>query len=212
MRFWIGGPRILGMRTGVSFGPSDFRRSSRATRPTARSEAPSGGFVYVIRSDANVVKIGFSSNPINRIASLRTGSSYPLDFAFVGVTPGTGAEIEREAHRLLARHRLEGEWFDVTPEMATAAVMGAAAKIGHKLHPVAPNQVGQIIAIASGVEKMPGMVSDAPIERWVLIGALWAFLLGLAIWRLSSGDPAAVVLLPVAFTGLLMTWAFAKFT
>jgi cytochrome b subunit of formate dehydrogenase len=34
MRFWVGGPRILGLRTGVSFGPEDFRQVSRYRRST----------------------------------------------------------------------------------------------------------------------------------------------------------------------------------
>lgn len=180
MRFWFSGPRFMGIRPGVSFGPGDFRaKPGRASAgQTSTASAPEGSFVYVVRSDANVCKIGISTNPINRIAQLRTGSSFPLEFSFVGVTPGTGAEIEREAHKMLHRHRLAGEWFDVSPEMATTAVMGAAAKLNHKLHPVAPSQIGQIIAIASGTEAMPGTSSGlTPGARVVLKGLVWVAML-----------------------------------
>jgi hypothetical protein len=123
MRFFFMGPRILGIRPGISFGAEDFGRGRRIQRGPA--EPMTGGFVYVVRGDHNMVKVGVTTNPRARLASLRTGSAFPIDYAYLAVTPGdSGAAIEAAAHKLLDKHRCNGEWFDVQPEMAVAAIAG----------------------------------------------------------------------------------------
>jgi hypothetical protein len=67
MRFWLSGPRILGIRPGISFQPSDFR--PRPSRPRAAS------YIYVIKGEENNVKIGVTKKPAERLAQLRTGSA-----------------------------------------------------------------------------------------------------------------------------------------
>jgi hypothetical protein len=143
MRFFLFGPRILGIRPGISFGAEDFgRRTHRAP-----AEPMTGSFVYVVRGDHNLVKIGVTTNPRARLASLRTASAFPIDFSYIAVTPGTGFDIEQAAHTMLASHRCNGEWFDVAPEMAVAAIAGAAHKLGHPLLPVTLDRADQILQI-----------------------------------------------------------------
>jgi hypothetical protein len=125
MRFFIIGPRILGIRPGVSFGPSDFRKAFGAKRGATGNMT--GSFVYVIEGQAGHHKIGVSRDPIQRLAELQTGSPVPLRFAYIGVTPGTGYNIEGAAHDLLDAHRQEGEWFLVPASIAIGAVMEASA-------------------------------------------------------------------------------------
>jgi T5orf172 domain len=138
MRFWFSGPRIFGHRTGVSFGPEDLRALRNAQRPRqAGAGHPDGSFVYVVRGGGNLCKIGVSTNPTARLAQLKTASAFPIPFAFIGGTDGTsGYAIEQEAHRILDRCRAEGEWFQCPPELAIAAINGAAAKLGEKLAPI----------------------------------------------------------------------------
>ena len=94
MRFFLIGPRILGIRPGISFGANELLRL--ATKPTYRKSAEpiTGSFLYVIRGDHNLVKIGVTTNPNARIAHLRTASVFPIDFSYIAVTPGTGYDIE----------------------------------------------------------------------------------------------------------------------
>jgi hypothetical protein len=47
-------------------------------------------------------------------------------------------------------HRCNGEWFDVPPEMAVAAIAGAAHKLGHPMLPVTVDTADQILSIAGG--------------------------------------------------------------
>jgi hypothetical protein len=85
---------------------------------------------------------GFFWGLFERLAQLRTGSASNIDYAFLAPTSGDPYAIEREAHAMLARSRLNGEWFDVPPELAIAAVTGAAAKLGQSLTAKAPEDNG----------------------------------------------------------------------
>jgi hypothetical protein len=136
MRLPFFGPRILGMRPGISLGPEDFRSRRRAAPQRAVSSIE-GSFVYVIRGEHNLVKIGVSTNP-DALASLRSASPFALDIVYTAFTPGSGYDIVAAAHEALKDHRCTGEWFDVAPEIAVGAIAGAAHKLGQPLQPIKP--------------------------------------------------------------------------
>src|ERR1700730_17149504 len=149
MRFFFTGPRVMGIRPGISFSANDLLRL--ATKPKRRklAEPITGSFLYVIRGDHNMSKVGVTTNPTARLAQLRTASAFPIDYSYIAVTPGTGFDIERGAHAMLASHRCNGEWFDVQPEIAVAAIAGAAHKIVQPLLPVTAEVASQILQIAA---------------------------------------------------------------
>src|ERR1700681_3444478 len=119
MRFFLIGPRILGIRPGISFGANELLRLSAKPKHRKPGEPITGSFVYVIRGDHDLVKVGVTTNPTARLAQLRTASAFPIDYAYLAVTPGDSrAAIEAATHTLLDKHRCNGEWFDVAPEMA----------------------------------------------------------------------------------------------
>lgn len=127
MRFWFAGPRLFGgfIRPGVSFGPEDFRR---ARPPDVGAQSPRLDSVYVIEGGGHV-KVGVSADPPARLASLQTGSPHRLSMA-MAVPISRAYEVEAEAHSILAAKSVGGEWFDVSKEMAIAAVFGAADRLG----------------------------------------------------------------------------------
>src|ERR1700675_3910489 len=126
MRFFFMGPRILGIRPGISLSPDDFRKAFGSTTTTTRSRgALTGSFVYVIEGESGHQKLGVSRHPIQPLAQFQTGSPWPLCFAYIGVTPGTGYSIEGRAHELLDAHRKEGEWFLVPASIAIGATLEA---------------------------------------------------------------------------------------
>jgi len=158
MRFWFSGPRIFGVRPGVSFSPDDLRR---------RASGPSGSFVYVIRGDHNLSKIGVSTNPDARMAQLRTASPFPLEFAYISAIEGDGYDVEQEAHRILGSRRVNGEWFDVPPEMAISAVTGAAARLGRRL------SIGE----DQPPPARPGLIKSLwTMIEWALLAGVFYFL------------------------------------
>jgi hypothetical protein len=180
MRFFFTGPRFLGIRPGISFGPGDFRR---LTRPRQASDAGqmTGSFVYVISNGLGGHKIGQSTDPIQRISNLQTGSAQELKFAYIGVTPGTGFNVEGAAHDLLEQHRIHREWFAVPASIAIGAVIEAAQRLGEPIQQVSPEMVPQIIYQASQPEPAAPSRWRGNQRRtfWILLAIaslLWAFI------------------------------------
>lgn len=167
MRFWLSGPRIGWFRPGVSFSAQDLRPQVGKSRHAR--EKLDGSFVYVIRGDHNLCKIGVSKNPTARLATLRNGSPFPISFAFIGATDGTnGFAIEGEAHRVLNQYRAQGEWFDISPEMAIATVWAAAASLGERLAGVDPDRVDEVIRLCTSGEKRPRESIIVSLLTWII--------------------------------------------
>jgi len=165
MRFFFTGPRILGIRPGISLSPSDFRRTARRANTGG---AMTGSFVYVVQGAGGHHKIGVSTDPIARLAQLQTGSHQSLDFAYIGVTPGEGFNIERAAHDLLQGHRQSGEWFSVPASIAIGSVIEAAKRLGEPIQQVAPETVPQIIQLANQPDAPPAPSRMQRFWRWTL--------------------------------------------
>lgn len=84
--------------------------------------------VYVISNDANgLLKIGYADYLKSRFSGLNCGSPVNLQLRhFVHVVDTVIAKrIEGEVHKILAEHRRKGEWFDVSLEVAAAALSQA---------------------------------------------------------------------------------------
>lgn len=79
-------------------------------------------FVYVIQSQLGPCKVGKGHGP-TRLKELQPGSFVPLFLRHSIPTPGLDPlRVEGLAHKALRAHRLMGEWFDVTPEVAKEAI------------------------------------------------------------------------------------------
>lgn len=77
-------------------------------------------FVYMVVTETPVgvrphVKVGISSNPKSRLASLQTGSPYEITIAMLWAfnSRNDAASLEREFHIRNSSARLSGEWFDL---------------------------------------------------------------------------------------------------
>jgi hypothetical protein len=172
MRFFFTGPRIFGIRPGVILGASDFRK---AFAPSASRSNMTGSFVYVIEGQAGHHKIAVSRDPIQRKADLQTGSPVPLRFAYIGVTPGTGYNIEDAAHELLDAHRQEGEWFLVPASIAIGATLEAANRLGEPIQQVSAESVPQII-YRSGTAAPKGTVKFRDLVMSTVVVGAWIWL------------------------------------
>jgi hypothetical protein len=168
----IFGSRIVGLRTGISFRRSGGRRRDR----------DGGTFLYVLQGRHGLTKIGVSTNPNARLRQLRTASAFPIDFAFVAATPGTGFDIERKAHATLAPHRLHGEWFHVSAGTAVAAVRGAAYRLRKPLRPIKAGAIATLRGPA-----WPTGVARLEAAARFLVRALVVFVEGFAGAMLAAG-------------------------
>lgn len=67
------------------------------------------GFVYFVQgATTGAIKIGFTVNPKQRVASLQSSAPEPL--CLLGSVPGD-ENLERVIHSAFAESRLRGEWF-----------------------------------------------------------------------------------------------------
>jgi hypothetical protein len=81
-------------------------------------------YIYAIQAGGTgPVKIGLTNSPRARLKTLQTASPWPLK----GIALWCGAAFEEKLlHEMFAESRLEGEWFQPSPELLdTLAFLGA---------------------------------------------------------------------------------------
>ena len=79
--------------------------------------------VYWIETSDGHVKIGVTSNHVQRIAALRNGNHLRLTCQGCWeVGAGDALSIERQIHRLLAAYRTVGEWFLAPQDVVEDAI------------------------------------------------------------------------------------------
>lgn len=130
MRAYLYLGRVLGFPVGLSANLNEFGRKS--TRGSAQD------CVYVIERPDGHVKVGVTCNPRQRIKDLQTGSSLPLTYRCCLGVSGDAYAVETEAHRLLDRYHLRGDWFEVSPQAAMDAVWQAADNLAVPVGVAAP--------------------------------------------------------------------------
>jgi hypothetical protein len=67
------------------------------------------------------IKIGIAEDVRARLRELQCGS--PVELAIIGARPGYSSD-EARLHRVLAKHRLHGEWFEDCIEVRAAIAKG----------------------------------------------------------------------------------------
>ena len=93
----------------------------------------SGNYVYVINRADGALKVGFSKNPDQRLASRRGFLGEAASVVFSLHRPlGDAHRVEKMAHKVLQAFDVGYEWFDVTPEMARSAVVYAGLLADNK--------------------------------------------------------------------------------
>lgn len=77
-------------------------------------------FVYAIGSEDGPVKVGITTNLDSRLRSLQNGSATKLELIWVYTAEDRdeALKMERSFHECHNNIRLEGEWFNITAELA----------------------------------------------------------------------------------------------
>jgi T5orf172 domain len=171
-RFYLLGPRIFGIRPGISFRPDELLR-----KPPPRRQLQ-GSFIYVIRGDHGMLKIGVSTNPSARLAQLRTSSPFKLSFAYMGALRCNGYAVEAAAHETLAGYRQNGEWFNCPVDMAVAAIAAATYRLGEPIASGDPRLADEIVRrVAAETAAAPMPLLLLRIALGAAIGAIIALLI-----------------------------------
>lgn len=86
--------------------------------------------VYVLRAENGRIKVGRAERPLKRIERLSTGAAGALWLVFfIRLPEAVAGAVEERAHLILTDHHVTGEWFEVSPALAIAAVLEAVAQI-----------------------------------------------------------------------------------
>lgn len=116
-RVWDG--RLPAFRLGREFRV--LREHALSERTAAlmdmtklRSETIERQMVYFIGADHGPVKIGKAMNPEGRLRDLQCG--YPYELKILALVEGSTG-IEQGYHRKFAGYRLNGEWFERSPDL-----------------------------------------------------------------------------------------------
>jgi len=80
-----------------------------------------GGYVYAL-SSGGFIKIGATTNPKNRLSSLKSGLGHKVDSYFVSKWVANPLAIEKICHIRFSECRERGEWFNIDNECAIKAI------------------------------------------------------------------------------------------
>jgi hypothetical protein len=73
------------------------------------------GYIYLIRSDNKGFKIGYTTNPKNRITTLEVKLPFAIEYECLIKTDDIAA-LEKDLHTQFADKRINGEWFDLSED------------------------------------------------------------------------------------------------
>ena len=91
-------------------------------------------YLYVIGSTEHPhLKIGYSNNPIKRLADLQIAHANPLSLLhFTDISPETVKLAEKHIHACFADKKTSGEWFDIDLNTAVNAISSVRVEAGIK--------------------------------------------------------------------------------
>lgn len=91
-------------------------------------------YLYVIGWDANgPVKIGYTTDPERRLAQLQTAQPNPLQIFHTREVEAERARLmEGLVHKVNRRHKINGEWYNLSVDDAIAEIEMAFIQWGDK--------------------------------------------------------------------------------
>lgn len=160
-----------GKARAAKLSPEDRKRIA-AEAANQRWSAPGKQLVYVIGPDVGPQKIGIALRPALRVREIQTGNPAALRVALEFDPEECAAlQVERRAHWLLHEVRLNGEWFDATPEQAIAAVRQALIDVRNGRLAPTKEPSTTLRSIRLSVEKWEWLDAEAR-TRGVSVNAL----------------------------------------
>lgn len=122
------------------------------------------GYVYLIGSAKyGWFKIGKSRSPELRVNSLGILLPFKVDlYAMWG--SNSHSLLEAAFHRLYAAHRINGEWFGLTPEMLKGIIGDCAPHLAERIFPL--ESCGDIRVIRSSVTEDHSRPKHVGNPRW----------------------------------------------
>lgn len=86
------------------------QKEKRDAEKARRDSLPKDGYIYLLESDQNIYKIGYTKNPDRRAATF--GLQLPFSVRVKHLIPTNHMRIaEKQLHDKYSKYRVNGEWF-----------------------------------------------------------------------------------------------------
>lgn len=128
MNLRIEGSKIRRVRPGQG---SPYEGASAQKKKSSlfpkRIAAPSVGFIYVVRSEHGLIKIGSTTKPAVALAKLSKDTPFRLEVEFLCfLRADCYIQVEKLALAAMEPHRVNASWFGCDPETAAAEILASA--------------------------------------------------------------------------------------
>jgi hypothetical protein len=119
--------------------------------------------------DGGPIKIGVARDPAERLRRVQTG--YPFKLRITNLRPG-GLREEGRLHKRFRRHRIRGEWFAASDDLARLAKAHPASRTGRSAAIAEARSAAYSEGFQRGLEaarsKPQGELDDLDELRWIL--------------------------------------------
>lgn len=85
---------------------------NKLKKEKAKNTVASRQFVYLIKSETGLFKIGISTNPRSRLSSIISSSGMNAELIAFYATEDDARDVEKKLHKLFEKYRVRGGWFD----------------------------------------------------------------------------------------------------
>jgi hypothetical protein len=99
---------------GTKVFEREYREFMRGFIPKRKPTKLANNYSVYFMCCRNAIKIGYARDVQKRLKAHQV--SQPVPVGLMATTPG-GVELEREYHRMFAKYRIRGEWFEDAPEI-----------------------------------------------------------------------------------------------
>ena len=151
MHMRLQGSKIRAVRPGqgapVPYVPAPKKDSVFPIKPAP----PAVGFLYVVRSEHGLVKIGSTTRPAVALAKLCKKTPFRLDVEFLCfMRADCHTQVEKLAKAAIERHRVNAAWFDCEPELAISAIQIAAMDLDRRVITTTLQEMDESLRLAAG--------------------------------------------------------------
>lgn len=101
--------RITFKSTEPVFGWAHY---NKLKKEAAERDIKNRQFVYLIKSESGLFKIGISADPRSRLSQIISASGFGAELVAFYKTNEPAHLVEKKLHGLFAPYRVRGEWFD----------------------------------------------------------------------------------------------------
>lgn len=181
MRVWLSGPRMMGLRPGISMNVNELAGSASKSSSV---EKPTGCFVYVLHNVAkNLVRVGTTDNPFTERAMFESATSDQLDLSYIAAVPGDGGQkILKNFRKVTEGAKKVGGWLQIDVATAESAVIGASIGASIPILQTSTDQVREILDEVARVQRGGRTTDRNPLNTFLYM--ILAF--GVIIWMVHA--------------------------